>query len=102
MAVVRWDRRDDTADRAAAFLQVLRSEEREAPPLEFIPQGLTQEDVSDLIGVQEVSRIHFASAAAWWKSAPNNNHAHSPNDVHDIENWLRGTLSYLLRELDRL
>jgi hypothetical protein len=95
-------KRDDASERAATFLSVLKSEEGSAEPREFRPQTLDDDDVGDMIGVQELSRIHFASAAAWWKSQPGGIHAHAPSKAEDIQVWLRETLIYLLRELGRL
>lgn len=96
-------KRDDAAERAATFLSVLKSEEdEEETPRDFSPRGLSRSDVGDVIGVQELSRIHFASAAAWWKGAPNDVHAHAPSTVNDVQVWLRETLAYIVRELSRL
>lgn len=95
-------KRDDAGKRAAIFLSVLKHEEQEAEPQDFSPQSMEAEEVSDLISQQELSRIHFASAAAWWKSAPNDAHAHSPTSLTDIRVWVARTLKYVVRELTRL
>jgi hypothetical protein len=95
-------KRDDAAERAATFLSVLKSEEAAAVPRDFSPQALSRDDVGDMISVQELSRIHFASAAAWWKDAAENSHAHAPSSVHDIQRWVRKTLVYVCSELSRL
>lgn len=95
-------KRDDAADRAATFLSVLRREEEEIEPRDFSPQTMSREEVGELIGVQELSRIHFASAAAWWKTAPEDAHAHAPSSFSDIQSWVRETLVYVIRELTRL
>lgn len=96
-------KRDEATERAAVFLSVLRSEEQEtAAPRDFSPPALTRGDVDDVIGAQELSRLHFASAAAWWKSAPNDRHVHAPSAPKDIQVWLKETLIYVLRELGRL
>lgn len=42
-------------------------------------------DVKDLTTTQEFARIHFASAAAWWKPVPYNAHAHSPETTAEIQ-----------------
>jgi hypothetical protein len=49
-----------------------------------------------------MSRMHFASAAAWWKNSPQDAHAHTPETAQHIQEWLRGTLSYIAQELRRL
>ena len=68
---------------------------------EFSPK-LSDLDVRDLIGAQKVSRIHFASAAAWWKSQPDGEYVRGPETLGDIENWVRHSLDYIKRELERL
>jgi hypothetical protein len=93
---------DDTGERAAAFLAVLKSEEEGMAPSDFSPQALSRNDVGDMIGVQKLSRMHFASAAAWWKNPPNDQHAHTPSTVNDVQVWLKATLNYLLIEMSRL
>jgi hypothetical protein len=95
-------KRDETAQRAATFLAVLRSEEEQTTPREFTPQALTRDEVGELIGAQELSRVHFASAAAWWKSPPENAHVHAPSSVREIQAWVHETVAYIHRELVRL
>ena len=68
---------------------------------DFIPH-LTEVDVRDMVTVQKLSRVHFASAAAWWKSSPQNTHVHGPNDIKDVQNWVRHSLDYIKLELNRL
>ena len=93
---------DDGANRAADFLSVLKNEEQETEPRDFIPQSVGSEEVNDLISAQDLSRIHFASAAAWWKPAPNDAHAHSPTTPIEIQVWVAKTLEYVVQELARL
>ena len=95
-------RRDDADEQVATLLAVIRQEEQEAEPRDFSPQFMESEVVSDLISQQELSRIHFASAAAWWKAVPDDTHAHSPTTVTDIRVWVDRTLKYVVRELTRL
>ena len=68
---------------------------------EFSPQ-LSNLDVRDFVATQKVSRIHFASAAAWWKPPPHGDHVHGPTNLIDIQNWVRYSLNYIKLELDRL
>ncbi len=68
---------------------------------EFSPQ-LPDADVRDVVTAQKLSRMHFASAAAWWKSAPHDEHAHGPVNPTDVENWVQRSLDYVTCELQRL
>ncbi|MFC2252620.1 hypothetical protein ACETRX_23490 [Labrys portucalensis] len=87
-------------ERAAILRDILADSER-GGVRDFVPQ-LPSNDVRDLVSQQQLSRIHFASAAAWWKASPHCDHAHSPERVKDLEVWLHQSLSYLSSELDRL
>ena len=93
---------DDCTNQAADFLSVLKNEGQETEPRDFSPQSVGSEEINDLISAQEISRIHFASAAAWWKTAPNDAHAHSPRAPTEIQVWVEKTLEYVVRELARL
>ena len=95
-------KRDEADDLAMTFLSVLKSEAKNIKPHDFSPQSIDHDEISELVGVQEFSRIHFASAAAWWKTAPDNAHAHAPTSLVDIEAWVQETVKYTLRELGRL
>ncbi len=95
-------KRDDADDRAMTFLSVLKREAKNIKPHEFSPQSMGRDEIGELVGAQELSRIHFASAAAWWKTAPDDAHAHAPASPTDIETWVQETVQYTLRELSRL
>jgi hypothetical protein len=88
-------KRDDAAERAATFLSILRREEEEAEPREFSPQSISRENVGELIGMQELSRLHFASAAAWWKTSLSEAHVYSPSSLADIHAWVGRPLPML-------
>lgn len=90
------------AERAAASLEILKSEQENMPARDFVPNAITAEDASDLVGTHEISRLHFASAAAWWKSSPHSDHAHAPKTLNEIRAWLEKTLGYVTSELARL
>ncbi len=90
----------DLAERAATLRSLLEAE-AEPEIREFSPQ-LPTADVRDVVTAQKLSRIHFASAAAWWKSAPHDEHAHGPTNLADVENWVRRSLGYVRLELKRL
>lgn len=47
-----------------------------------------------------VERMHFASAALWWRT-PTPPVAHGAETVEDIDRWALGCLSYLRQELGR-
>ena len=92
---------DETlSDRASELLRRLRDDNK-LEIHDFSPT-LSRVDVRDLVTVQKLSRVHFSSASAWWKSPPHDAHAHAPNELADIENWVRHSLEYIKRELRRL
>ena len=85
------------------LLMVLK-EDDESVPREFIPQNPVRvhEDVRGNVGLPKLSRMHFASAAAWWREPKEDAHAHAPGSTAEIRAWLRKVLSYLRRELSML
>ena len=91
---------DDHAERAAVLRSLLKAEP-EPEVHDFSPQ-LPNTDVRDIVTAQKLSQFHFASAAAWWKAAPHNEHAHGPADLADVENWVQCSLDYVRLELQRL
>ena len=56
--------------------------------------------IEELAGV--FSRLHFASAASWWRPKPESHHIHAPACVRDLESWLQATVKYTHEELGRL
>ena len=94
--------REEAAERAATYLSVLRLEQEAPEVRDFSPKDVGQEEIRDVVGIQELSRIHFASAAPWWKSAPEDAHMHSPGQLLDVERWFGRTLQYTVQELRRL
>lgn len=91
----------DTAGRAEALKAILTEEQAGIEVREFSPT-LPAPDVRDTVKAEELSRIHFASAAAWWRPSPYGDHAHGPTTLHELEVWLEKTLSYVKIELRRL
>ena len=91
---------EKSSQRAAELIRRLKAN-GESEIREFTPK-LSDLDVRDFIGAQKVSRIHFASAAAWWKSPPHGEHVHGPATLADIESWVRRSLDYIKGELERL
>lgn len=87
---------------ARALLRALMEEQGESELREFGPQAVDTEDVREIIEGQRISRIHFPSAHASWKSPPENAHAHVPQSLSEIESWLERTLEYSVSELRRL
>ena len=94
--------RDDVGDKAAIFLSVLKSESKETSAREFTPHSINDDEISDVVGAQKISRIHFASAAVWWKGQPNGTHVHVPSSPQDIQLWVKEMLKYVCQELARL
>ena len=95
-------RDDDHETRATEILSTLRKESREQEVRQFFPQLAGRQQIRDLVELQKLSRIHFASAAAWWKKPPHDNHVYGPEKVGEIYVWLSGTLRYIRQELLRL
>jgi len=93
-------KRSGTDQRAAEIRTGLKVRKGEYVPRSFAP-GMAQKDVHAVVSAQKLSKLHFASAACWWKgeSAP---HVQGPSEVKDIQAWVRGTLEYLAGELRRL
>ena len=92
---------DETlSERAKEILSRLKNDAPSAVH-DFSP-SLSDPDVRDMVSVQKLSRIHFASAAAWWAPSPQNTHVHGPTDVSDIQGWIRHSLDYIKLELARL
>ena len=87
-------------DRVATLRKVI-SDGDDENVVEFSPQ-LDSTDAENVIAAKKYSRLHLASAAAWWKSAPHNLHAHCPDKLSDVESWLRHSITYLSGELRRL
>lgn len=91
---------DELSKRAEELLSRL-SADAEPEVRDFSPR-LSEVDVRDFVTSQKLSRVHFASAAAWWKAPPHNEHVHAPSNVVDIQNWVRHSLDYIKLELGRL
>lgn len=66
-------------------------------PRDFVGRDMGRARVQTL----KLSRIHFASAAAWWQTATDN-HIHSPDSIQDVERWIQNTVEYTRAELMRL
>ncbi len=89
------------ADDAELFLELLREETEEPSPVEFAPQ-ISNDLIFDVVRAQNMSRMHFASAAAWWLPEAERKHAHNPTGVQQLRDWSSNTLDYILQELVRL
>jgi hypothetical protein len=95
--------RDDAAERARMYLSELQGDDADPIPRPFLDvHEFDKGAVDDVVSLQELSRMHFASAAAWWKNSPEDAHTHTPATVQHIQGWLRGTLGYIAQELRRL
>lgn len=93
--------KNDVKDRADELLSILKGEEDAEVAKEFSP-SVTLEDVSELVSNKEIGRLHFASAAPWWRNEPDDAHAYAPQSPTEIQLWLSKTLNYLSSELSRL
>jgi len=91
---------EELAERATMLREIIEGDIN-GPVRDFAPQ-MANADIRDVVTNQKLSRIHFASAAAWWKSSPNNQHAHGPATTKELRIWLQQTLSYISVELSRL
>lgn len=87
-------------DPAAEYLEQLRGND-ETEMADFIPPS-AEGDIRRAISRQKLSRLHFASAAHWWRRPPEDRHAHHPASSADLQNWLQHSLDYLRNELVRL
>jgi hypothetical protein len=90
----------DLGERAELLLERLE-DGPEAEVRNFQPER-TQKVTADAIRDQKLSKVHFASAALWWKPPPQNAHTHGPTTVQDVQNWLQCSMRYLITELQRL
>ncbi|MEM9333034.1 MAG: hypothetical protein AAGA53_17055, partial [Pseudomonadota bacterium] len=93
--------RKTEADDAELFLEIIKEEMEEPAAEEFVPQK-SDDAIFDIVRAQKMSRMHFASAAAWWLPEAESKHAHSPTSVNQLRDWSSRTLIYILQELDRL
>lgn len=89
---------DESALRLQA-LEMLRDQDNEEFVRDFDPRP---ETVRSLVLAQGLSRVHFPSAAAWWRPAPHNAHAFAPGSTTELRLWLSQSLRYLKVELSAL
>ena len=68
----------------------------------FGPREPTSNELHALVSRRRVSRLHFPSAAAWWRPAPDDAHTHTPKSAKEVEVWVDKTVSYIGKELVRL
>ncbi|MCY3812377.1 MAG: hypothetical protein OXH15_11330 [Gammaproteobacteria bacterium] len=93
----------DYEEQAQVLLRRMKEEGEERVARDFSFADVSPEEHEELMAVRNnLSRFHFASAAAWWRPAPANGHAHVPTSLREIESWLRATLDYTVSELARL
>ncbi len=95
-------RKEGAKEAAQTYAAVLRGEADSVGPRVFSPVGVTSADIDEIVGAKDFSRIHFASAAAWWKAAPGDVHAHSPSSESEVEAWVQKTIDYTIEEVERL
>ena len=95
-------RKEETVEAARTYLAVLKQEQHSAQVQEFSPNAVHSSEIDDVVWAKDFSRMHFASAASWWKNVPGNRHAHFPGAVSDVEAWVQRTIEYSVEELGRL
>lgn len=94
---------DKSEENANELLELIRGDEQgeAVEPAEFMPVS-DQQVIADAVSAQKLSKLHFASAASWWRSAPDDAHAHSPERAEQAAVWLERTIAYTKEELERL
>lgn len=94
---------DQTEESARDLLELLRGSDGgvSTEPAEFVATG-DQQVIGSIVGAQKFSKLHFASAAPWWRSTPHDAHAHSPQRAEEAAAWLDRTIAYTKEELERL
>lgn len=93
----------DYETEAQELLALLMEEGQGTLARDFSLEELLAEEHGEMMAVRKnLSRLHFASAAAWWRSPPDNGHAHAPASLAEVESWLHATLEYTVDELRRL
>lgn len=93
---------DEYSNEAKSLIGEIKSSDTEDIIREFSEEMISDGIQNNLTCAKKLSRVHFASAASWWKSDVSGAHAHAPNSVADLSTWLEGTLAYLSEELVRL
>ena len=83
-------------------LEALNGNDQTEELQEFDEGRLRKTNVVNEVRGRLFSRIHFPSAAPWWLNAPHNRHTHSPASRKDIESWAHETLTYTVKELERV
>ena len=95
-------RKQDARQLVRTYLAVLSHEARSVEPRTFNPNSVESSEIDEIVGTRDFSRIHFASVAPWWRSAPDDGHAHFPSSVADVESWVQKTIEYTVQEFSRL
>jgi len=91
-----------TTEDAEAVAELIRADRPEPALREFGVATIDMPEVKAVASSRATGSIHFASAAAWWRSHPSDAHAHHPENVQQIQRWLSRTLSYISVELRRV
>ena len=93
---------EDNSNEVQNIIRDLKSVDSEQTPREFSEEMISSPNPDNLTCAKKLSRIHFASAAPWWKKDDLASHAHSPGYPGDISKWLDRSLIYISEELVRL
>ena len=86
----------------STYMAVLSHEADTVEPRTFSPNSVQTSDMDEIVAARDFSRIHFASVAPWWRSTPDDGHAHFPSSAADVESWVQKTIDYTVEELGRL
>ena len=84
-------------DDAKVLLGLLKEDSDQQSTKDFDPKTAS-EVILDVVRAQKMSRMHFASAAAWWQPESERRHAHSPKNVQQLRDWSSSTLAYIVQE----
>lgn len=87
---------------AHELLALLREEQGDVEVVEFAPHNPGAAAVREMVRLQQLSALHLASAAPWWRKPPGDIHSHAPAVVAEVQRWTARSLSYLKAELGRL
>ena len=95
-------RADAGRETAGDWFASRSGDQRVTEAREFGVPSVRSEQVRDLVASKRLSRMHFASAAAWWTNVEPGPHVHTPGSGTEIRAWVGRTLDYVVEELDRL
>ena len=84
-------------------MKVSRGNEFPDDLVEDFENTITNGNVTELILSATLERLHFASAAPWWKAQEfeeKSVYVNAPSDEQTLSRWMVGCIAYLKKELD--